>query len=90
MYKYLVLYLIVVNSVGVLLNLADKYRAKHNLWRIKERSLWLIAILGGAPFSYITMKIIRHKTKHKSFMIGMPILALLDIIIVGYVFYIMN
>ena len=77
--KILIAYFIVINLVGMLVNIADKQKARQNKWRIKEQTLWAVALLGGAPLSYITMKTIRHKTKHISFMVGMPILALLDI-----------
>lgn len=81
MVKYIVYYLILINIIGALVNIADKQKAKHNKWRIPEATLWLICILGGSIGSYITMKAIRHKTKHKSFMIGIPIIILLQIII---------
>lgn len=78
MYKYILIYFISVNFFGILINLADKNRAKHNKWRIRESTLWLIGIIGGAAGTYITMKTIRHKTKHKSFMIGMPMLMVIQ------------
>ncbi|MFR5876954.1 MAG: DUF1294 domain-containing protein [Eubacterium sp.] len=78
MYKYILIYFISVNFFGILINLADKNRAKHNKWRIRESTLWLIGIIGGASGTYITMKTIRHKTKHKSFMIGMPMLMVIQ------------
>lgn len=78
-FDYLIYYLIVINVIGVIINCLDKYKAKHNKWRIKEATLWIIGLIGGAPLSYLTMKTIRHKTKHKSFMIGMPILAIMQI-----------
>ena len=83
-FEYIIAYFAVFNILGALINIADKYLAKHNKWRIRESTLWSIAILGGAPLSYITMKAIRHKTKHKSFMIGMPILAIIDVIALIY------
>lgn len=77
----IIAYFVCINVLGVIVNCIDKSRAKRNKWRIKETTLWIIGILGGAFGSYITMKAIRHKTKHKSFMIGMPILIILNIII---------
>jgi len=77
--KILIAYFIVINLIGMLVNIADKQKARHNKWRIKERTLWAVALLGGAPLTYITMKTIRHKTKHTGFMVGMPILAVIDI-----------
>ncbi|MBR7060347.1 MAG: DUF1294 domain-containing protein [Eubacterium sp.] len=82
--EFLLAYFIAINIIGIIINCADKHRAKRGKWRIKEATLWIIGLLGGAPCSYITMKIIRHKTKHKSFMIIMPLLALIQIVILFY------
>lgn len=74
-----------INAISFLINCMDKYKAKHNKWRIKESTLWLFGIIGGATGGYIAMKLIRHKTKHKSFMIGMPILMIIQIIGIVYI-----
>jgi len=84
--EYLIYYFAFINLVGIIVNIADKIKAKHNKWRIRESTLWIIGILGGATGSYITMLLIRHKTKHKSFMLGMPVLALLNIAMLIYLF----
>ncbi|NCB63858.1 MAG: DUF1294 domain-containing protein [Clostridia bacterium] len=57
----------------------DKRRAKRDGWRVRERSLWLAAILGGGLGSFLGMKAFRHKTKHLAFQIGFPLLAALDL-----------
>jgi uncharacterized membrane protein YsdA (DUF1294 family) len=67
-------YLIIVNVIGFFINLADKQAAIHSKRRIPEATLWFIGFIGGALGSYISMKTFRHKTKHKNFMIGMPLL----------------
>ena len=85
-FKYLLFYYAVINTIGVFVNIIDKRRSVKHKWRIKEKTLWLVALLGGALGSYITMILIRHKTKHKSFMIGMPVLALLQIATIIYIF----
>ncbi len=82
------LYFLCVNLLGIIANCDDKHRAKRQKRRIPERTLWHIAFFGGAPASYITMEIIRHKTKHKRFMIGMPILSVIDLAAFGYLLYI--
>lgn len=73
-YKIIIIYLIAINLIGIIINIADKQKAKHGKWRIPEATLWTIALLGGSVGSYATMKTIRHKTKHKSFMIGFPLI----------------
>lgn len=58
---------------------SDKEKAKQERWRTPEATLWRIAMLGGAIGSYIGMKMFRHKTKHRLFAIGFPLLAVLQI-----------
>lgn len=57
----------------------DKRRAQKGKWRIPERTLFLVAILGGSIGSIIGMRHFRHKTKHKSFVIGMPFIFFVQI-----------
>lgn len=59
----------------------DKQRAIRKQYRIRENTLWLTALLGGAIGTTIGMNVFRHKTKHLSFKFGFPILAVLDIIL---------
>ena len=47
-----------------------------------EKTLFLIAFLGGAPLMYITMLLIRHKTKHLSFMVLLPLIIFFEIVII--------
>ena len=58
----------------------DKWAARHaTRHRVPERQLWLIAALGGAAAMWLVMQIIRHKTKHRSFQIGLPLLVLVHV-----------
>ena len=61
-----------VNVIAFTLYGIDKRRAKKNLWRIRERTLFILCFLGGSVAMYITMQLIRHKTRHISFMLGIP------------------
>jgi len=72
---------IVMNLVGLLIMGEDKKRAKKHQYRISERTLWLVAIFGGAIGTTAGMQAFRHKTKHTSFKLGFPLLAILEIII---------
>ncbi len=65
-------YLLIINAAGFLLMLADKYKARKNLWRIPESTLFLTAILGGSLGSLLGMYAVRHKTRHLKFTLGMP------------------
>ena len=78
----LINYLIIVNTLGFFINIADKQAAIHKRRRVPEAALWTMGLIGGAAGSYIAMKLFRHKTRHKSFMLGMPLLIVLDIIFI--------
>ena len=74
-------WLIIINLITVILTAYDKIAAKkfkHS--RIPENTLIYLGILGGAAGEYITMLIIRHKTKHKKFMLGLPVIIIIQII----------
>ena len=70
-------YLLLINIISAVFTAADKYKAKRGRFRISEDLLLTLAFIGGAAAEYITMKIIRHKTKHKKFMIGPPAIMIL-------------
>jgi uncharacterized membrane protein YsdA (DUF1294 family) len=59
----------------------DKRKAEKKKYRIPERTFWLLALLGGAIGVISGMKKYRHKTKHTSFKIGMPLIVILNIIL---------
>ena len=77
------IYLAVVNLAAFALMGVDKRRAKRGAWRIPERTLFLPAILGGSPGAILGMQVFRHKTRHRQFMIGMPLILLVQMVIVG-------
>lgn len=60
----------------------DKYKARHDRWRIPESTLLLIAFFGGAIGAYLGMKAFHHKTMHKKFAIVVPLLALIHIAVI--------
>ena len=70
----MIYYLIFINIMGLLSMYLDKYFSKNNMYRISEKSLFFIAILGGSIGSIIGMYQFRHKTKHRQFTIGLPII----------------
>lgn len=79
--KILLVYLLLVNLAGLLSMYIDKKRAIKNKWRVTEKSLFLIAIIGGSVGSIAGMQLFRHKTKHWYFKYGMPAILILQIII---------
>lgn len=78
--KPLLIYLLLINALGFLLMLADKYKAKKNLWRIPEATLMGVAVLGGSVGCLAGMYLVRHKTKHPKFTLGMPVILSLQIV----------
>lgn len=77
----MMIYLITMNTLGLLAMCVDKYKAKMHKWRISEKTLFLIAFLGGAWGSLAGMYIFHHKTKHLSFVIGIPFLCLCQLLL---------
>jgi len=80
MTKLILLYLLIINALGFLLMLVDKYKAKKNLWRIPEKTLFAAALLGGSIGSLLGMYAVRHKTQHKTFTLGMPLILALQVV----------
>lgn len=74
MTELILIYLLIVNAAGFLSMLVDKQKAKKNFWRIPERTLLLIAALGGSIGSLVGMYTFRHKTKHLKFTLGIPLI----------------
>ena len=77
-----VVYFIAISLVTAIVTAIDKYKAKKGAFRIKEATLFILAALGGALSEYAVMRLIRHKTLHKRFMIGLPLIIILQIIVV--------
>lgn len=72
-------YLILINLAAVLVTLYDKWASRHaGSHRIRERHLFALAVLGGAGGMYLTMQIIRHKTRHSQFMWGLPLIFIVQ------------
>lgn len=78
----LLFYLIIVNLLSIIITVTDKYKAKHKKWRISEKTLFIFAGLGAAGSMFLTMLSIRHKTKHKRFMIVLPLMFILQIVLI--------
>lgn len=77
---WFVTWAVAVSLVAMLMTMWDKNRARRREWRVSESTLWLAALVGGAAAMFVTMFAIRHKTQHRSFMIGLPLLAAVQII----------
>lgn len=79
-------YLAVMTIVGLIIMKADKAKAEKNKWRIKEATLFLISAIGGSLGTWTGMYLFRHKTKHWYFVVGMPLILILHIALLVFLF----
>ena len=75
----IITYLLAINALAFLAFGIDKYKAKHEKWRISEATLLLLAALGGSVGAWCGMKVWHHKTMHKKFRFGIPALFILQV-----------
>ena len=80
----LLYYLIVINIVTFLVYGIDKWKAKQGSWRTSEATLLMLAVIGGSIGALLGMKVWHHKTKHKKFKYGLPLILIIQIILIGY------
>ena len=86
--EYILIYFAVISLITIIVTVYDKKAAKKRpKHRIPEKILFLLAILGGSVAEFLTMLKIRHKTKHKRFMIGLPIIMVLQVAITICYYY---
>ena len=76
------LYLIIINAAGFLLMLADKRKARRGTWRIPEATLIGAAALGGSIGVLAGMYLVRHKTRHLKFTLGVPFILIVQLVMV--------
>ncbi|MDD6490688.1 MAG: DUF1294 domain-containing protein [Firmicutes bacterium] len=74
-------YFIAINLIGFALMGIDKYKARKRAFRIPEATLFTIAVIGGSIGSILGMYAFRHKTRHRSFVYGMPFILIIQIIL---------
>ena len=82
-----IIYLVLINLAAFVLMGLDKRKAKKNLWRIPEKTLFLSAILGGSAGAIAGMYVFHHKTRHWYFVIGMPLILVIQIGLVIWLIY---
>lgn len=79
-------YLLLINAAGLIIMLVDKRKAVKKRWRIPEKTMFTLAILGGSLGIYAGMQLFRHKTKHAKFSIGVPVILAIQIILSVFLF----
>lgn len=77
--KIVLIYLAAISLWSVIVTVHDKIAAKRGRRRIPERTLIALSVFGGSVAMYMTMQMIRHKTKHAKFMIGIPVIIVLQL-----------
>ena len=82
--KYVILYVILINCIGLGAMALDKYKAERDKWRIPEKTLFLITLLGGGIGTITGMYLFRHKTKKLYFTIGFPTILIAEIALIIY------
>ena len=83
MNKLIIAYLALISILAAVITIIDKINAKTDSRRIPEDFLLTLGLLGGSLSEFITMKLIRHKTRHNKFMVGLPVLLLIQITIIA-------
>ena len=81
-------YIAGISLLSMIVCIYDKIAAKHmTRHRTREATLLLLSALGGSVAMYVTMYIIRHKTKHKKFMLGIPLIFVLQAALIAAAHY---
>ena len=83
--QYIVLYILIINCIGFGAMALDKYKAERARWRIPEKTLFTITLLGGGIGTIAGMYLFRHKTKKIYFTIGFPTILISEILIIIYI-----
>ena len=81
--KIIVIYLIVINVVTFFIYGVDKWKAMRSKWRISEAMLLGLAVIGGSIGAWLGMKVWHHKTMHKKFKYGIPLILIVQIVLLA-------
>lgn len=85
--RVLLLWFLCISVVSVFVTVLDKCNARAHRRRVPENTLMLLSALGGSVAMYVTMRLIRHKTRHKKFMLGIPCIIVLQAVCVGLFYH---
>jgi uncharacterized membrane protein YsdA (DUF1294 family) len=87
MLQIIIYALFVLNLITFIIYGIDKFKAKKAKWRISEATLILLAVIGGSIGAWLGLQVWRHKTQHKKFFIGIPMILALQVIATIYILY---
>ncbi len=82
--KLFIIYLALINVFSIIVTAYDKHAAVRHMRRIREKTLLILSFFGGSAGMYITMLLIRHKTRRIKFMLGIPIIFFLQCAAIFY------
>ena len=74
-------WIVIINIAAFIMAVVDKSHAKKNKRRVSESTLFTVALIGGTLGEYVSMRLFRHKTLHKRFMIGLPLIMAIQLIL---------
>ena len=86
MVQLFITWFILINLTGFTVCAVDKYKARRGKWRIPEKTLFGIALIGGAAGVYLSLLLFRHKTRHLRFMLGIPLILVIHAGIALYLY----
>ena len=85
MLRAILIYLLIINVVAFFVYGIDKYKTKHDKWRIPEAVLLLLAAIGGSIGVWCGLKVWHHKTMHKKFKYGVPVIFILQVVLAVWI-----
>ncbi len=87
---YIILYMLIINLYGFTIMGVDKWKAWKGRYRIPEKTIFIIASIGGSAGIFCGMRLFHHKTLHNKFKYGIPALLIANIICIVYILYILQ
>lgn len=89
--KLALIYLAAISLVSIVVCCYDKIASKHmKRHRTREATLLLLSALGGSVAMFLTMQVIRHKTKHTKFMVGIPVIFVLQVVAIAAIYFLIH
>ena len=85
MTQTIIYFLMVINVLTFLVYGIDKWKARQGSWRISEATLLLLAVIGGSIGALLGMQVWHHKTMHKKFKYGLPLILLAQIVLIYFI-----
>ena len=85
--EFSMIYFLIVNCIGFIIMTIDKSKAKHHLYRISEKALFTVAIIGGSLGVWLGMYLFHHKTKHWYFVWGIPMIVIIQMMIIYKLYF---